>query len=705
MADLIIEFGCEELPAGSVMPMAQHLGSALFALLKQSELCDAAPEVFATPRRIAARFANVGDRQADTQVERRGPAKAAAFKEGQPTKALEGFMRSAGVSLETLSTIDTPKGEWMVVRQTQPGKALEDVLADALPTIIKNMPMPRRMRWGATTDEFLRPVVWLMAVHGTTTLPLSVLGLQAGNRSWGHRFHAPEALTIDQPASYEALLESAYVMADPAERRARVVELVQREAVTLGGTPVMDDELVDEVTQLVEWPVALAGKFDEEFLEIPKEALIQTMQENQRYFALLDSQGALMPSFVTVANVESKNPATVIDGNERVIRPRFADTMFFWNQDKQDTLASHQPQLSRLLFQEKLGSVADKVERMGAVGQWLSTELHADNNAVQLAVSLCKCDLNTEIVKELAKMQGICGRYYALRDGHSAEVAEAMEQHYYPKQAGGALPQGIVSQIVALADKTDTLVGIFGLGMKPTGAKDPFALRRASLGIVRIIVEHRLNLSLDALLDASLASYGSRLSDPDKGDMLAYIVERMRGYLVDKGYTPDAIDAVLAKQSNKPLDIVQRLAAMQQFRDTDAAVSLSAASKRMSNILKKVTDSLPATVNSSLLKEPAEAALFKQVADVTPTIEAAMSPIGDKAPDYVQVMQTTATLSGAVDAFFDNVMVMDEDTALRENRLALLAQVNDLCCSTAELGLLKPADTLMAEHGSGQGSA
>ncbi len=686
MSDLLIEIGCEELPAGSVLPLAEHLAASLSSVLQQSKLCTAEAEVFATPRRIAVRFAKVGDKQADTVVEKKGPAKASAFKEGVPTKALEGFMRGAGVTVDQLTTIDTPKGEWMVVSQTQKGKALVDVLAEALPNAIKTMPMPRRMRWGAQAHEFIRPVVWLLALHGSKTLPLSVLGLSASNKSWGHRFHAPEPQVIDQPSNYEAILESAFVMADPAERRAHIVKSVQAEAMRLGGTPVMDEELVDEVTALVEWPVALAGKFDEEFLEIPKEALIQTMQENQRYFALLDDKGNLMPAFITVANIESVNKATVIDGNERVIRPRFADTMFFWNQDKQQPLSAHEAQLSRLLFQEKLGSVADKVSRMGVLGAWLADQLGVDKAHVALATSLCKCDLNTEIVKELAKMQGICGRYYATRDGHPEPVAEAMEQHYFPKQAGGKLPEGSVSQIVSLSDKTDTLVGIFGLGMKPTGAKDPFALRRASLGIVRIIVEQKLDIDLVDLLDTSVQSYGDILDSPDKADMLAYIVERMRGYLVDQGFAPDAIDAVLAKGIYRPQDIVSRLQAMQQFRQTDAAVSLAAASKRIGNMLKKVETPVPETVDTDLLTEEAETKLYSRVSDVSQVIA---KNIEDK--DYASAMNLTASLRDDVDAFFDQVMVMADDTALRDNRLALLSQVNALCCGTAELSLLKPA--------------
>ena len=688
MTDLIIELGCEELPAASVVPMAQHFGDVLATALRACELFDGEPQIFATPRRIAARFVNVGERQPDTEVERRGPASAAAFKDGKPTKALEGFMRSAGVTLEQIATIETPKGEWVVARQTQAGKSLTEVLVEAVPEAMKTMPMPRRMRWGAHPQEFLRPVVWLLAMHGQTVLPLEVLGLQASNKSFGHRFHAPDAITLSSPDDYETSLEAAYVLADPIKRRARIVEQVRTVAATIGGTPVMDEELLDEVNALVEWPVALAGRFEASFLEIPKEALIQTMQENQRYFALLDDKDGLMPAFITIANLESRCPETVVDGNERVIRPRFADTMFFWSQDKKHPLATHRTQLSRLLFQEKLGSVADKVQRMETLGEWLASQLSMDASDVTLAVSLCKCDLNTEIVKELPKMQGICGRYYATRDGHPAVVCEAMEQHYFPNKAGGPLPEGVVSQIVSLADKTDTLAGIFGLGMKPTGARDPFGLRRASLGIVRIIVEQKLDLDLDDLLLQALDNYGDRLKSPERGAMLEYVIERMRGYLADKGYAADAIDAVLAKGLTRPLDIVARLEAMQQFRSTDAAISLAAASKRIGNILKKVQSGLPDVVNESLLREPAEVALQAQVARLKPVISQHM-----QVRDYQASMRETANLREPVDTFFDDVMVMDENVELRNNRLALLNQVNELCCSTAELSLLQPSES------------
>ena len=687
MTDLLIELGCEELPAGSVVPMAEHLGKALSEQLHSAGLCSSSAQIFATPRRIAARLTDVVARQADATVERRGPAKAAAYKDGEPTKALLGFLRSANVSLEDVQTIETPKGEWIVVSQVQPGKSLTEVLAKALPEIIKTMPMPKRMRWGAQSHEFLRPVVWLLALHGNDVLPLELLGLAASNTTRGHRFHAPDAIVINAPADYEGELKKAFVLADTEKRKQHIITDVQQQAKAMNGVAVMDDDLVDEVCALVEWPVALAGRFDAEFLQIPKEALIQTMQENQRYFALLDDKDELLPAFITIANLESTNPQTVIDGNERVIRPRFADTMFFWNQDKKVALESHQEQLGRLLFQEKLGSVADKVSRMNTLGQWLGNSLSVDITDIATAVSLCKCDLNTEIVKELAKMQGICGRYYALRDGHNANVAQAMEQHYFPKNAGGALPESAVSQVVALADKTDTLVGIYGLGMVPTGAKDPFALRRASIGIVRIIIEGGCDLDLLSLLNASRESFEDVLPKPDMDAMLAFVLERMRGYLITRGYAADAIDAVMAKQSTRPLDVVSRLDAIEQFRKTPAAVSLAAASKRISNIVKKVDETLPEKVDAALLNETAERTLFDELETLQPAIEEAMSK-----RDYTSAMQTTAGLRASVDDFFDNVMVMDDDKALRENRLTLLNRVNTLCCGTAELSLLRPDD-------------
>ncbi len=692
MADLLIELGCEELPAGSMMSLVNHLGKGVHKVLSDAGLANASPEVFATPRRLAVRLSDVGERQADKEVERRGPSLAAAYKDGEPTKALQGFMRSAGVSNDDLQTISTPKGDWLTVKQTQQGETLENILQSALPDIIKTMPMPKRMRWGDQAHEFIRPVVWLLALHGNDTLNLDVLGLSAGNTSLGHRFHAPEPIAVGQAADYEGLLEQAHVVADAAKRREKIIAGVKGEALKLGGEPVMDEELVDEVNALVEWPVAMAGTFDAEFLEIPKEALIQTMQENQRYFALLDGKGELMPAFITVANLDSVSPQTVIDGNERVIRPRFADTMFFWNQDKLRTLDSHRSDLDRLLFQEKLGSVADKCARMQGVSSWLAGVLDADEGDATLAASLCKCDLNTEIVKELAKMQGIAGRYYAQRDGHNNDVSIAMEEHYFPKQSGGALPGNTTASIVSIADKIDTLVGIFGIGMKPTGAKDPFALRRASLGILRILIEQQQDIDLSALIDKSIATYGDVLSgvkaDELRAEVLAYMLERLRGYLTaDRGFSVEAVDAVLAKRLSHPLDMQMRLDAIESFRTTEESTALAAASKRIGNLLKKVETTVPASVDQTLLGDTAEQALFAVLDKQSSVVNKHLA-----ARDYASAMKATASLRESVDSFFDDVMVMDDDAAVRDNRLALIKQVNELCCATADISRLQGQD-------------
>lgn len=686
MDDLLIEIGCEDLPAASIKPLAEHLGTSLRYALNEAGLGNANPVCFATPRRIAVRIKDVLPRQEDQQVERKGPSMQAAYKDGEPTKALLGFLKGAGATVEDVQTVSTPKGDWVVLKQTQSGKNLAAILADALPEIIKTMPIPRRMKWADLDYEFLRPVQWLLAMHGDEVVPLSAFGLASNNVTFGHRFHAPEPITLASQVDYESSLEAAYVVSSFDDRRARIKEQVATEAKALQGNPVADTELLDEVTALVEWPVAVTGKFDPEYLEIPKEALIQTMQENQRYFALLDTNDELMPAFITISNIDSTNRQTVIDGNERVIHPRFADTMFFWRQDKAKTLGDHLPQLGNLMFQEKLGSVGDKVARLQALASHLAPQFGAKQADCELAANLCKCDLNTEIVKELPKMQGIAGRYYALREGLNSDVAAAMEEHYFPKQAGGPLPSGKVSQVVAIADKVDTLVGIYGLGMKPTGAKDPFGLRRASLGIVRLIVETNADIDLQDLLDRSIDTYGSRLSDVDRAGMMDYVMERLRGYAIDKGFRSDVVDAVLAKDIASPLDILSRITAMKKFRQSDAAESLAAASKRIGNILKKNMNDVGDAVESELLTEPAEIALHNALSKLQPGIEASL-----QRRDYAAAMTSTAELKEPVDAFFDGVMVMDDDSKVRGNRLALLQQVGNLCSYTADLSRLQPS--------------
>lgn len=701
MAELLIELGCEELPADSCVPMVKALADGLHAALLAAELVDEAarPLHYTTPRRLAVSWTDVGERQPDREVERRGPAVKAAWQDGQvggtPSKALTGFLSSAGATVDDVVTVETPKGAWVAVRVTQAGRSVDAVLADALPEVLDKLPMPRRMRWGGEAHEFLRPVAWLVALHGSRVVELEALGLKAGRDTFGHRVHAPNAQPIASAGDYLSVLERAHVLADVDARRARIVADVTRAAEQAGGTAVSDASLIDEVTSLVEWPVALAGKFDKRFLEIPKEALIQTMQENQRYFALLDAAGELMPGFVTVANLESADPAVVIDGNERVIRPRFEDTMFFWTQDAASTLADRAPALSRVLFEETLGSVGNKVERMQSLCKAIAPRVGADAAASVRAAGLAKCDLVSEIVKELAKMQGIAGRYYALRDGENAEIAAAVEEHYWPKHAGAVLPSNPVATTVALADRIDTLVGIFGIGRKPTGAKDPFALRRAAIAIVRIAIEGELSLDVDELIADSVRVYadsGVTLAKLDVDDISQFVRERLRVHLTgEDGLPGDVVEAVLAQPiALDPFDVYRRSRATAAFRGEAAAASLSAAGKRIGNLLSKSAgdESIGDAVQSTLLVEDAERELASTVDGLRPRVQAAMD-----SGDYTAALRDVATLAAPVDKFFDDVMVMAEDAAVRANRLGLLRELSSLANGVADLSRLAPIES------------
>lgn len=700
MSDLLIELGCEELPAEWSQALANALASGLHAALSSAELVDEAqqPASYATPRRLAVHWREVRERQADRDVERRGPAVKAAWQDGDvggtPSKALAGFLKSAGATVDQLITIETPKGAWVAVRQVQAGRSLDQVLAEALADVIDKLPMPRRMRWGGEAHEFLRPVLWLLALHEDRVLDVGALGLVADRMTRGHRTHAPGPHRVGRAADYLSVLESAYVLADVEARRARIDEQVKQLAAEAGGTAVSDAALLDEVTSLVEWPVALAGTFEERFLEIPKEALIQTMQENQRYFALLDDHGELMPGFITVANLESQNPAVVVDGNERVIRPRFEDTMFFWKQDAGKTLASRRPNLSKVLFEEALGSVGDKADRMGELCELLAPQLGAAVADARRAAELAKCDLVSEIVKELAKMQGIAGRYYALRDGESPAVAAAVEEHYWPKRAGAVLPSNPVARTVALADRLDTLVGIFGIGRKPTGAKDPFALRRAAIAMVRIAIEAELTLDMDALIAETAAIYARRgvaLGSLDTDDISQFVRERLRVHLVTEEQLPgDVVEAVLALSIPlDPFDVYRRCRATAAFRDESAALSLSAAGKRIDNLLSKSAGDqrVDGAVSTELLREPAEKDLHAAIASMQTLVAAAMAE-----GDYTAALRAVATLAAPVDRFFDDVMVMAEDEAVRGNRLALLQSLSALANGVAKLAHLAPID-------------
>ncbi len=689
-ADLLFEIAVEELPATALQPMVGHIAEHL---KKELVAADFAPgnclvREFATPRRLAVIVSDVVSRQQQQSVERRGPALAAAFdSDGNPTKALQGFARSCGVEPVALERMKTDKGEWLVFRSVAEGQTLSGFLESVLNTIVKQIPSPRRMRWSDGDTEFLRPVRAVNLLHGDEVLPLQVLGVTAGNSLAGHRFHAPGPFELASASEYEeVLLNQGRVIADFNKRRQRVVELVEACASRAGASVVMDPALVDEVTALVEWPVAVSGAFDQHFLELPKEALIQTMEVNQKYFALVDAQGNLQPGFVTVSNIESTNADSVKSGNERVIRPRFADTLFFWEKDAATELHTRAESLDKVLFQEKLGSLLDKTERLSSLCEYLAGEFSADASSASRAAQLSKCDLVTDTVGELPKMQGIAGEYMAAAGGESAEVCVALREQYYPLKAGGALPESTLGRILSIADKTDTLVGIFGIGEKPSGAKDPFALRRSAVGLLRILIESEQPLDLQSLFAHSASCFGNRLNkDYESADTVSFVMERLRSYYQDRGEPHDVIDAVMAKGISDPLDFHRRVLAIGSFRKTEAAESLAAANKRIQNILKKIEGRVPDTLDEKRLSETAEISLAADLREVS----AELTPKFDQG-DYMNAMRSTAKLRDSVDAFFDNVMVMVDDEEVRNNRLALLKQVGELCSRTADLSRLQP---------------
>jgi glycyl-tRNA synthetase beta chain len=685
--DLLIEIGTEELPPKALQKLAESFTRDIRQGLAGADLSFVAVQPYASPRRLAVLVRGCDTQQADKQVERRGPALKAAFGEdGAPSKAAEGFARSCGVSVADLDKVETGKGAWLYFRSEQKGQAAEALIPGIIDAALAALPIPKRMRWGAGEEQFVRPVHWIVAMLGEEVIPATILGVDAGNVTYGHRFHHPDALVVSSPAKYaEILQDQGYVVADFEQRRAMIRQQVESKAAELGGQALIDDGLLDEVTALVEWPVALAGSFEEKFLEVPHETLITTMEDNQKYFAIFDSDGKLLPHFITIANIESKNPQMVIEGNERVIRPRFADAVFFWEQDQKQKLGDRIESLKTILFQQKLGTLYDKSERVKHLAAEIAGLLGVDVNEAKRAAELAKCDLMTDMVGEFPKLQGIAGRYYALLDDEPGEVAAAMDEQYMPRHAGDDLPDSGVGQVLALADKIDTLVGIFGIGQKPTGTKDPFALRRAALGVLRIIIERELPLDLKALYQFAADSLGDKLEDPAAVDScFDYTLERLKAYYQDQGVAVDLIDAVLAQSPTSPLDFDKRIKAVTAFRQLDQAESLAAANKRIGNILKKVDGELPAGIDESLLREPAEKALYQQLKAMEPEVLEMFA-----AGDYEAALLRLAGLRESVDTFFDDVMVMVEDEAQRNNRLALLNQMRELFLRVADLSRLQ----------------
>ncbi|WP_163557869.1 glycine--tRNA ligase subunit beta [Halomonas sp. NO4] len=681
----LLELGVEELPPQAIDTLSDALAEGLRRGLADADIAHDEVRAYATPRRLAVQVHNLADKQPDREVEKRGPALAAAFKEGQPTKAAEGFARSCGVSVDELIHLETPKGTWLGYREQQPGEATTALLPGIVDNAVAALPVPKNMRWGASRIEFSRPVHWLVMLYGGDVVAAELLGLTAGRTTRGHRFHAPAAIELAHADDYLAALEDAWVLADRAQRRERIREQVLAEAEVQEATAVIDEALLTEVSGLVEWPVALTGSFDERFLEVPPECLISSMKANQKYFHLLDDAGRLKPMFITIANIDSRDPQQVIAGNEKVIRPRLADAAFFFDTDRRRPLASRIPELASVLFQQQLGTLADKSHRSAAVAAFIAGQVDGDVGHARRAAELAKCDLVTEMVLEFPELQGIMGRYYAIHDGEPDEVAQALEEQYLPRFATDAIPATRTGQALALADRLDTLTGIFGIGARPTGTKDPFALRRAAIGVLNILVKGELDLDLRELLELAAAQhqelpYAEGLVD----EVLGYMLDRFRAWAQDEGIEAEVYLAVRARPVTRPLDFARRLHAVHAFAGREEAAALAAANKRVANILAKQESDVGREVLTDRLQECAEQALH---AAVTTQRERVMPLFA--AGRYQEALDVLASLREPVDAFFDEVMVMADDPTIRANRLALLAALQALFLEVADISLLR----------------
>ncbi|BAU71697.1 glycine--tRNA ligase subunit beta [Metapseudomonas furukawaii] len=676
--DFLVELGTEELPPKALKSLGDAFLSGIEQGLKAAGLGYAKAQVFAAPRRLAVLVEQLATQQPDRTVNLDGPPVQAAFDaEGKPTQAALGFARKCGVDLELIDR----SGPKLKFSQSIPGQPAAGLLPGIVETSLAALPIPKRMRWAARREEFVRPTQWLVMLFGEEVVDCEILTRKAGRESRGHRFHNPDNIRISKPSTYLEDLRSAHVLADFAERREIIAKRVAELAAEQKGTAVVPADLLDEVTALVEWPVPLVCAFEERFLEVPQEALIATMQDNQKYFCLLDANGKLLPRFITVANVESKDPAQIISGNEKVVRPRLTDAEFFFKQDKKQKLETFNERLKNVVFQAQLGTVYEKAERVSRLAGFVATQIGADAARAERAGILAKCDLATEMVGEFPEMQGIAGYYYAKNDGEADDVALALNEQYMPRGAGAELPQTLTGAALAIADKLDTLVGIFGIGMLPTGSKDPFALRRQALGVLRILIEKQLNLDLAAAVAFAVELFGAKVkADGLASQVLDFIFDRLRARYEDEGVDVAVYLAVRAVQPVSALDFDLRVQAVQAFRALAGAEALAAANKRVSNLLGKAEGQVPANVDGALLQEPAEQALARAVAAAETAVAAGGS--------YRETLERLAALREPVDAFFDSVLVNAEDAAVRGNRYALLAKLRGLFLGVADISAL-----------------
>lgn len=687
VADLLVEIGTEEMPPQALKSLSLAFGKELVNALRELGLSSESYSVFATPRRLAVILKDLPKKQRDQLMERKGPALQAAFDpQGFPTRAAQGFARSCGVDVEALERLETASGAWLVHRTKKAGMPTAELLPKLIEQTLARLPVPKRMRWGSADTEFVRPVHWVVLLFGDEVIVDPIMGIIPERNSRGHRFHRPQPIPIKEAALYvETLVHQGMVQVDFEQRKDAITHQVQVLAQQMHGEALLDDDLLDEVTSLVEWPHAIAGSFDEEFLNIPPEVLVTTMQDHQKFFPIVGAEGNLLPHFIAVSNIESPSPELIREGYERVIRPRFRDAEFFWLQDCKSTLESRRPALKAVVYQHKLGSLFDKSQRLVALSEDIASQIGVNVIQAARAAELSKCDLLTDMVGEFPKLQGIMGRYYARHDKETADVAAALDEQYMPRRAGEALPQTGVGQCLAIADRLDSLVGIFAIGQRPTGMKDPFGLRRAALGVLRIIIERGLELDLDRLLHKTAGGFSEILRAIEVvPEVFDYIMERLRAYYLDRGVAADVFDAVLATRPLRPRDFDRRINAVVRFRSLPEAASLSLTNKRIRNILRRVDGEIPTLIQVPLLQDQAERELHICLERMQGEVE----PLFDQG-EYEQGLLRLASLRATVDRFFDEVMVMADDERLRGNRVALLNRLSELFLRTADLSRLQ----------------
>ena len=679
--DFLVELGTEELPPKALGKLSDAFRSGIEKGLKEAGLLHARVQAFAAPRRLAVLVQNLESQQPDRSVNLDGPPLQAAFDaDGEPTQAALGFARKCGVELADIDR----SGPKLKYSRTIAGEPTTALLPGIVEAALNDLPIPKRMRWAARKEEFVRPTQWLVMLFGDQVIDCTLLAQRAGRESRGHRFHSPGPVRISKPSSYLDDLRSARVIADFAERRAMIAKRVDELAAEQQGTAIVPPELLDEVTALVEWPVPLVCSFEERFLDVPQEALISTMQDNQKYFCLLDTNGKLLPRFITVANIESRDPAQVIAGNEKVVRPRLTDAEFFFKQDKKQRLQAFNDRLKNVVFQAQLGSVYDKAVRVSKLAAFIAGNVQGNSDWAARAGLLSKCDLATEMVGEFPEMQGVAGYYYALNDGEPQDVALALNEQYMPRGAGAELPTTQTGAILAVADKLDTLVGIFGIGMLPTGSKDPYALRRAALGVLRILVEKGIDLDLVQAVNFAIAQFGDQVKAAGLDEqVLEFIFDRLRARYEDEGIDVASYLSVRAVKPASALDFDQRVQAVQAFRTLPEAEALAAANKRVSNLLSKFDAKLPETVEPRYFDNATEFSLYSALQQA----EQAVQPLA-AARQYREALERLAHLRAPVDAFFEAVLVNADDASVRANRYALLARLRGLFLGVADISAL-----------------